>query len=82
MTNLLQEHQGKPYRIRVSHHRERDENGKALPRGGVTVVVFEDENRAPVAAAQAFCSPKDNFCRRTGRNVAIGRVIKLLEGED
>lgn len=38
-----------------------------LPRGGATVrVVGEDDGKA-VRVQVAYCSPKDQFCRKTGR---------------
>lgn len=79
MKDLLRVLQDEPYHIRVFHSRVRDENGVPSARGGSTTVVLQSHKHGPeVAAATAYCSEKDNFCRRTGRNVAIGRALKKL----
>lgn len=79
MTDLLRDLQDRPYHIRVFHSRVLDENGVPSARGGSTTVVLQSHKHGrELAAATAYCSDKDNFCRRTGRNVAIGRAVKKL----
>ena len=45
---------------------------------GVTMCVIEDENRTEMARGYAFCSENDNFCKREGRNKALGRAVQYL----
>lgn len=61
-------------------------NGELDVKGGKTVA-FEVEGDF-IRFAVANCSPKDNFCRRTGRLISEGRlksgrhqVVKLLANQ-
>lgn len=37
------------------------------------------KDRLRIVVGLAFCSPRDNFCRRIGRAVALGRMNHPLE---
>lgn len=58
--------------VHYIHLRDRDENGRPLTRGGVTIAYINLHD--VITLAVAVCSQKDNFCRRLGRNIARGRV--------
>lgn len=47
-------------------------------KGGVTVayIIQQTEKGKFVEFALAQCSDKDNYCRKTGREVALDRYIK------
>jgi len=48
-----------------------------LGKGRATAAIQTVTEGHPVAyVAVAFCSPKDQFCRRTGRLIAAGRLKK------
>ena len=56
-------------------------------KGGRTVAFEEGENRV-IKYAVAYCSPRDNYCRKTGRAIAAGRLkagkteeVTLSQGE-
>ena len=49
-----------------------------LPAGGRTAVRVETSDGC-VAEGVAECSPRDNYCRRLGREIALGRALKELE---
>ena len=80
---------GTTYDIKYKHWRIFDDDGKIKSHGGVTecFLVVKVMNKMHelidhLLVGQAFCSTSDNFCRRTGRNIALARVItKLLTGE-
>jgi len=36
------------------------------------------DGEEPLAVGVAACSKKDNFCKRLGRTIAIGRALKKL----
>lgn len=57
--------------IRFLHIREQF-NGALLGKGGTTVAYEEDVGTIRFAVAK--CSPRDNYCRKTGRAIAIGRL--------
>ncbi len=60
--------------IRFLHVRPQ-QDGKPTTRGGVTVAyVFNPEMDQVDHWAYARCSSKDNFCRKTGRIIAEGRL--------
>jgi hypothetical protein len=46
-------------------------------KGGSTIaLIYDDVNDIEVARGVAECSPGDNFNRRLGREIALGRAIK------
>lgn len=45
------------------------------PRGGLTTVSLS-LNGFPVAYGDAWCSPRDNFNKKIGRLIALGRAVK------
>lgn len=51
--------------------------GKAPhPKGGVTVALATSGDRS--FRAEARCSDRDNFSRKVGRTIAVGRLAKAL----
>lgn len=46
---------------------------KTQPKGGVTIAVIDCGEGFYIGSA-ALCSYSDNFCKRTGRRVALGRL--------
>lgn len=42
-----------------------------MARGGATQVRIYDDNGELMSEAVAFCHPKENFCRKTGREFAL-----------
>ena len=48
------------------------------PRGGLTEVVISRDG-AQIARGEARCSPRDNYCRRLGRTIALGRALEQLD---
>ena len=43
-----------------------------------TVVILIDTRTGRYARGVAICNKKDNFCKKTGREIALGRAIKAL----
>jgi hypothetical protein len=67
------------HRVRYTHVRYEDEAGNVLPRGGQTVAaVYPEGSDTPVAIAAAWCCALDNYNKRIGRHIALGRAIKRL----
>ena len=67
--------------VKFVHLREMDmESGCPLPQGGITVAFTlvkereEPEGTDLYWAARAECSQRDNFCKKTGRSIATGRL--------
>lgn len=48
---------------------------KTQPRGGATVLVTGEDNGLAVRVQVAYCSPKDQFCRATGRAAAREAMV-------
>ena len=48
------------------------------PKGGVTSAIIIDEDGEIISSGVAVCSDQDNFCRRTGRAIAVGRAFKKI----
>lgn len=50
------------------------------PRGGRTVVSIMADDDTPIITQSAECSNGDNYSRRTGREIALGRALKAVGG--
>lgn len=59
------------YQARFNHIRIDDS-----PRGGATFCSVLDADDHVVARGSAFCNAKDNFNKRIGRDIALGRALK------
>ena len=46
---------------------------------GVTICTIHDDAGEEIGRGYAFCSAKDQFCRRTGRRIAEGRARAAAE---
>ncbi len=49
------------------------------PRGAYTVCELKDETGAVIAVGYAVCSPKDNFNKAYGRNLALRRALRAIK---
>lgn len=62
------------YKIRVHHHRRKNDEG-INARGGKTVVeVTTPDGRTLIGVAR--CSRRENFNKRLGVRIALGRALK------
>jgi len=63
-------------KVRLRHLRiTADTDGAVLPRGGWTIA----EAITPLGMrfrAEAVCSDRDNFSKKIGRDIALGRLLK------
>jgi len=50
------------------------------PTGGTTVARIYNSEDQQVAAGEARCSPSEQFNRRLGRDIALGRALAQLDG--
>lgn len=53
-------------------------NPPPLAKGGRTVVQIIDESGAVVVEAEARCRSNENYNRRLGRTIALGRALKKM----
>lgn len=59
--------------------RQAKELGKQLrPNGGVTTVSIRKGDDSPVWQGTSLCSTRDNFNRRLGLEIALGRALKKM----
>lgn len=70
------------YQVKIIHNRrmELDETTwdyTILPRGGATNVTLVKDGKA--YGGIALCSDKDNYCKSTGRKVALARAMAKCE---
>lgn len=56
------------------HFRHLQPNEKPSPKGGVTVCYLPHSGGTVLAAS--VCSPKDNFNKKIGRTISMGRAQK------
>lgn len=68
----------KDARLRTVHFRLYDfdsiDSLDVSPRGGLTLVYFVSPTNNSITFATALCSNKDNYNKKLGRNIAIGRL--------
>lgn len=69
--------------VKYEHHRHYLTSMKVSPRGGMTVAYLyrkEDLEAGGIAIAVssgvAHCHPNDNYNKRIGRAIALGRALK------
>lgn len=55
--------------------------GEYSPQGGSTVVRVYDPDGELAAEVATRIHPRDNFCKRIGRDVSLGRAIRQLRLE-
>lgn len=70
-------------RLKYYHLRRMDEalkNDKnprgIMSRGGVTVAIVDDNDKKTVAIA--LCSDKDNYSKKIGRKITLGRIYSRV----
>lgn len=70
------------YTVRYRHRREPlGWQGPPDPKGGETEARVYGPDDSLVAIGIATCHIRDNFCRRIGRDIALGRALKQLKGK-
>lgn len=74
--------------VKYLHYRTFDQTGQPSAIGGATVAYVEFPESNTVRAALALCrdaryaaakGKSDNFCRRIGRDIARGRLLKEVK---
>jgi hypothetical protein len=72
--------------VNLSRYEMKERGLEPLPRGGVTVatIQFPDDGRRhpKIVTATALCSDEDNYSRKVGARIALGRALKNLARED
>lgn len=53
--------------------------GEPSPKYATVAKLVDTDSGVPFEEATTFCSPKDNPCRKIGREIARGRLFKLLK---
>jgi hypothetical protein len=76
----IDEVEGKGYKVEITHERYLDaSSGDISPRGGHTGVSIYDPNTDIIVAnGSAECSIHDNYNRKVGASIALGRARKEL----
>lgn len=64
------------YKVKVHHHRKFNLDG-INSRGGKTIVEVTTPDGATTFTGVARCSRKENFNKRLGVRIALGRALKI-----
>lgn len=68
------------YRVAVMHERLEDANRNILPRGGTTLVLVSPPDRpSKTYFSFAYCSDKDNYNKKVGVSIALGRLMSGIK---
>lgn len=65
--------------LKYAHIRNKDDRGNFLNGGSFTIAFEEIEEQHggfTVTYAISHCNPKDNFCKKIGRDIANGRYLR------
>ena len=66
------------YRIFVNHHRLTRPDNTVIPQGGSTIVkILKGEEI--LSKGECRCSLNDNFNKKIGLSIALGRSLQSLE---
>lgn len=77
MTTTVKQLRQSGYKVRVCHQREK--NGEELsPWGGITKVEITTPEGNNIAG-EAKCSSKDNYNKKIGIQIALGRAFKNVK---
>lgn len=82
MNKTVKELRQSGYKIKVIHYRlyvdKFDYNEGISAKGGRTELLLMSPEGIQIKA-EAKCSPKDNYCRKTGVAIALGRAVKSIK---
>jgi hypothetical protein len=70
------------YHVRFQHSRILQNTFPKLlpsPRGGRTYCYLEDESNVPVVTGVAYCSKEDQYNKKIGRAISLGRALKAYD---
>lgn len=67
------------YNVFFRHNRIKDVGGQLSPLGGSTYAYIKDAQGKLLFGMFAFCSGKDHYNRKIGREVSFGRLCKVVE---
>jgi hypothetical protein len=59
--------------MKYMHIRQPDASGWS-PKGGMTIAYLLEPKSRTALCGVSFCSPKDRYCKKTGRSIAGGRL--------
>lgn len=65
--------------IKFCHVRNYGEDGEILPFGGLTIA-FTKLDEGKIVASLAVCSDRDNFNKKVGRLISMGRLLSQKPG--
>ena len=72
------------YKVRVRHSRYfrakyAGDQATVHARGGSTTIDITTPDKIHTVTGESFCSLEDNFNRKVGNQIALGRALKNLE---
>ena len=86
MQPTIRELRQQGYKVRVIHSRPIVEIKKisgilkeVSAKGGITRIEITTPDKTQDVSGEAVCSKEDNFNRKTGNFIALGRALKQLE---
>ena len=73
------------YKVRVMHSRHKQlcdsifsERWELSPQGGSTTIELTTPDKTVTVIGKSVCSLEDNFNRKVGNSIALGRALKQL----
>jgi hypothetical protein len=86
MQPTIRELRQRGYKVRVMHSRHKQllnsifsERWELSPQGGSTTIELTTPDKTVTVFGKSVCSLEDNFNRKVGNSIALGRALKELE---
>lgn len=77
LVEQIKEVEDKGFKVKIEHHRKLDKDNNVAPKGGFTSVdIMKDD--AVYFRASALVHPEDNYNKKLGAIIALGRARKEL----
>ena len=81
MTPTIKQLRQQGYKVKVLHFRHLQTLTDFHARGGSTTIELTTPDKTKMVIGKSVCSLGDNYNRKVGATIAIGRALKELEAK-
>ena len=82
MNHTIKQLRQQGYKVRVLHFRYLRDAESFEARGGTTCIELTTPDKAQTVVGKSVCSTEDNFDKKIGNAIALGRALKQLSGDN
>jgi hypothetical protein len=81
MTPTIKQLRQQGYKVKVLHFRHLRNTNEFEARGGSATIELTTPDKTKTVIGKSVCSIEDNYNRKVGANIALGRALKELEAK-